>query len=422
MATLPDFEEMLLQQMNHTAQDLENARIAQDKTNVKGEIEQLRLTIDEGDFYIPVDNLLPGSLGAAVDIAAGGAIFAAGARLDPEGIELTDAIPNEGTMPAAQRGDWFTNAASTVPPGIHSGIGFYNDDSFNSRGVVVRSSGGASSNRVGRILLSADNGDQNLAGLTTAEIHISGTNSGIGYINLIADTYVYDGALRVQNAQGIFNAGMQVNSSIADINAGANIAGGQVLSGGLDITSAGIVNDGGVLVQTGGITVTGGAPSAGIDVQTGGIDVDGGLAVQSGLATFAAGLDVTNTGIILDGGLLVQTGGIRILSGTADFDSHCSVGGTLTVEGSLAFGSGGDHQLTCADFTLANNSTAQYNHGFGGPVRVFTGQVRENTGARWKMTAEGIISAGMSTETDSTAVYFVNLTGSSKIVRGHGYR
>jgi hypothetical protein len=440
--TLPEFEDKLLQIMNHTAQDLENASVAQAKTNVKGEIETLTQQLNSGNIQIPVDNLLPGNLGAEVDIAAGGAIFAAGARMDPEGIELTDAIPSESALPASQRGDWFTNRAVNVAPSIHSGLGFYNDDALNSRGISIRASGAAAGSKVGRVHISADNGDQNLAGATSAEIHLSSVNSGNAFINLIAETHVVDGALIVDSETAHFHDGIAVNNTLADINAGANVSGGLTATGGTTVGS-------------GGLTITGNNGSWGVAVQSGTFYADNasihqeGIQVNGALTDINAGANIAG-GATITGQLTNQNGaifntGLQSNNALADINAGANVAGGLTVSGQTTINSGiimnngfesqgatayVDSSLhirggsfgifapatlsptvTTSESVLSAGAASPNNaHGLGTVPRYIFCQVRENTSSPWKPSAEGTAPGPnqFSIAVDSSFVHFNN--------------
>jgi hypothetical protein len=428
--TLPDFEKAILEQMNHQAQDLENTRIAQGKTNVKGEIEKLNFKLESGDLQIPVDNLLPGNLGAEMDIAAGGAVISAGARMDDSGIELTDTTGGELQFPSTSAGDWFTNKAASTSPQVHSGLGFYNDNAADARGILLRASGASSGTRLGRIHLAADNGNQQIAGAnTTAELRMSSTNSGIAFAEFFNELRVFTGAFIVNDQAAHFHQGANVNNALLTANSGATVNGtiGR-FNAGADVYNALIVQSGGAEIKQ-GLTITTGNGSWGLAVQGGtffadnasihqsGIQVNGALADINAGANIAGGLTVTG-GNTLSGGVTINgqftnnngaifNGGFESQGARSFIDNGLTLRGSdflIQTPGTLT------PTVTTTSSTLTAGSAATASHGFGAVPRYVIAQVKESASSVWKPVAEGIAPgpSQFSVGVDSTTVYFNN--------------
>lgn len=149
--------------------------------NVLGTGDSLDLSNTTLVNSLTASKITTGTITASnITIGTGGALNAGSAELTDEGLKLNDASSAEGSFPG-NAGDWITPPDAAVVPSPYAGFGFFNDTSANnSRGVLIRASGGAATTKIGQVTLSADNGDQqpNLAG--TAKIILESKDSGVG--------------------------------------------------------------------------------------------------------------------------------------------------------------------------------------------------------------------------------------------------
>lgn len=116
--------------------------------------------------------LTTGTLAASVSITAGGTV------ISDAGVDLQDASNVEGGYPSANASDWLTPAGGTLSPLPYAGVGFFNDATLNTRGVLIRASGQAAGSRGGRVIISADDGTQDATAGSYARIKLDATTTG----------------------------------------------------------------------------------------------------------------------------------------------------------------------------------------------------------------------------------------------------
>lgn len=128
------------------------------------------------------------TVASTLTIGTGGILNAGSASLTENGLKMSDASGIEGSFPG-NAGDWITPPDALVVPSPYAGIGFFNDTSANdSRGIILRASGGEFTSKKGIVTISADNGDHATLTAGTAKVKLTSSDAGVAKVELQGDT------------------------------------------------------------------------------------------------------------------------------------------------------------------------------------------------------------------------------------------
>jgi hypothetical protein len=120
---------------------------------------------------LAASKITTGTLSASTSITAGGTV------ISDTGIRLQDSANIEGSFPDDNTADWITPLTTGGSPNPFAGLGFFQDTPNDTRGVLIRASGVNAGSRKARVIISADNGNQDITSSTAARIRLESSNS-----------------------------------------------------------------------------------------------------------------------------------------------------------------------------------------------------------------------------------------------------
>jgi hypothetical protein len=139
----------------------------------------LNLWVDDASIVsAKIANLTAGKITTGT-LQAGVSITAGGTKISDVGVELRDSALTEGSYPDDATSDWFSPlGAGGGAPTPFAGMGFYTDTTLNTRGILMRASAISGGSRKARVIISADDGDQDMTAASSARIRLESNPAG----------------------------------------------------------------------------------------------------------------------------------------------------------------------------------------------------------------------------------------------------